>query len=459
MSGVDVAVVGAGPAGASAARAAAQGGAETVVIEKGVPREDREGPGPDSTDAAGLLDYWLDLMELDPDDLPDGIVLRELDRAEFIGPTERVVLRETGIDASYGKFGLTYDRAKFDDWLVERARAAGAEYRLGAGVRSVETTIDGTPTHHLRLRSGDVIDADQLVLADGPQRTVSMPILDRFLPSQKQASDLLAPPRANHIAYQEYRRFPPNELDTDAIKFWWGHLPGHTAYPWVFPNDGDVARVGLTVPIGVGLDAVSDRSEFALIRDADERMPPGRAIVRRLLEQEYGDRYDIETDFPLVEDRGKDDGSETYPISSTRPVDSPVEANVAVTGGSMGATSAFHEGGGHVAVRSGMIAGQLAADERLHAYNDAWREAIGQELRRNAALADLVRDFGPADWDRVFAIARRVVDRYSTDGVSIRRGLTAAGAAGLSLAARYQWRKFQLRGDQLAQIRESDFRY
>jgi electron-transferring-flavoprotein dehydrogenase len=459
MGRVDVAVVGAGPAGTSAAREASAAGAETVMVEKGVPREDREELGPDSTDAAGLLDYWLNLMELDLADLPDGIVLRELDRAEFIGPTERLVIRDTGIEASSPKFGVTYDRAKFDDWMVERARAAGAEYRLGDGVRSVETYLDGAPSHRLTLRSGDELEADQLVLADGPQRTVTMGVLDRYLPEDKQASDLLAPPRANHIAYQEYRRFPEGLLETDAIKFWWGYIPGHTAYPWVFPNDGDVARVGLTMPIGVDLDAVSDREDYGLIRDEDERMPPGREIIRRLLEREYGDRYDVEEDFPFVADRGKDEGTETYPISSTRPVDSPVEANTAVTGGAMGATSAFHEGGGHVAARTGAIAGRLAAQDRLDHYNDAWHQAIGSEVRRNVALADLVRRFGPADWDRVFAITRKVVELDAAGGMTMRKGLAAAGFRGLKLAGRYKWLKRGIRGRRLPQIREVDYRY
>lgn len=130
-------------------------------------------------------------------------------------------------------------------------------------------------------------------------------------------------------------------------------MPGHTAYPWVFPNDDNVCRVGLTMPIGLDIDEVDDRDAYALLREDDERIPQGREYVRRLLEQEYGDEYDIDEDFPLVEDRGKTKGTETYAISSTRPIDSPAEAGIAVTGGAMGATSAFHEGGDHVAVRTG----------------------------------------------------------------------------------------------------------
>ena len=459
MDRVDVAVVGGGPAGTSAARAAALGGAETVVVEKGVPREDREGLGPDSTDAAGILDYWVDLMGLDPDEFPDGVVLRELDRAEFIGPTETTVLRETGIEASYPHFGYTYDRARFDDWLVERAVDAGADYRVGDGVRTVETDLVGEPTHRLRLRSGEEIAAEQLVLADGPQRAVTIPVLDKLLPPEKAASERLAPPLANHIAYQEYRELPHELVEPTALKFWWGHLPGHTAYPWVFPNDGDVARVGLTMPIGVDLATVPDRDAYRLIRPEDDRMPPGREIVRRLLEQLYGDAYDIETDFPLVEDRGKDDGTETYPISSTRPVESPVGADIAVTGGAMGATSAFHEGGGHVAVRTGTIAGDLAARGALDRYNEAWRAAIGDEVRRNVAFAELVRGFGPADWDTAFRATNRLLELGAAGGITLGKGLRAAGPTGLSLAARYKWLKRRYRGPRMCQLRADDYVY
>jgi flavin-dependent dehydrogenase len=71
MERVDVAIVGGGPAGSSAAYEAAAGDANALVLEKGVPRADRARAGPDSTDAAGLLDYWIDLMDFDPEQLPD----------------------------------------------------------------------------------------------------------------------------------------------------------------------------------------------------------------------------------------------------------------------------------------------------------------------------------------------------------------------------------------------------
>ena len=450
MREVDVAVVGGGPAGSSAGRTAAERGADALVLEKGVPRADRDTPGPDSTDAAGMLDYWVDLMDL-PEPVPEHVKRRELDGAAFYGPAESCTLRSTGMDADYPNFGFTFDRARFDDWLRGLAENAGAEYRVGDAVRTVD--LDPRSGHALELASGETVRAEYLVLADGPQRTVTGRVLDRLLPDG--AVEKLDATRANHIAYQEHRRFPEELFDPSVIEFWWGLIPGHTAYPWVFPNDDTVCRIGLTMPIGIDVDAVEDREAYPLLRPDDEQVPAGSEYVRRLLEREYPD-YDL-ADFPLVEDRGKREGTETYPISSTRPIDSPVEAKVAVVGGAMGVTSAFHEGGDHVAVRTGSIAGRLAAHGTLPAYNAEWRAAIGDEVLRNVTLAEMARGFGPRDWDRTFATASRLIRGSGWDGWTLGRSV-ATGWDAFKLVARYRRRKLGLREDYV-QITEDDYDY
>ena len=99
MQYADVAIVGGGPAGAAAGHAAASEGADAVVIEKGVPRADRDGLGPDSTDAAGILDYWVDIMDLG-EPITERVKHRELTAAELGRPTETLGLTETGTEAT-----------------------------------------------------------------------------------------------------------------------------------------------------------------------------------------------------------------------------------------------------------------------------------------------------------------------------------------------------------------------
>lgn len=456
MEHVDVAIVGGGPGGSRAGEAAASAGASTVVIEKGVPREDREHLGPDSTDAAGMLDYWVDILGIPFEDIPEEVVLQELAGSEFIGPNERVSLYTTGIDASYDGFGFTFDRAAMDDWLRERAESSGAAYRVGTAVTDVHTRKNDSYVHRLTLADGSEIEADYLICADGPQRTITLPVLDQFMPGDRSAMDVIGPRDHNHIAYQEYRELPEEIFEDDLLKFWWGHIPGETAYPWIFPNDGTVARVGLTMPIGVDLDQVDDRSAYPLLDPEDEQVPSGAVYLRRLLEREYGDTYDIDEDLPLVENRGKRGGTEAYAISSTRPIDSPTGAGIAVVGGAMGTTSAFHEGGYHVAARSGYIAGELAASGRLSAYNRAWKASIGSEILRNVSFADLVEAYQPADWDRAFSVASKMIGDGDGDQL-IRRRLTA-GPQAIKYLLQYRRIKFGLRGDRYVQFPEREYR-
>ncbi|KZN24142.1 electron transfer flavoprotein [Haladaptatus sp. R4] len=459
MERFDVAIVGGGPAGMAAGEQAGKHGASAVVLEKGVPREDREFLGPDSTDAAGMLDYWIDIMDEDYEDIPDEVVLQVLDSADFIGPHEAVTLRGTGIDASYPNMGFTFFRARMDDWLRERVEDAGTEYRVGVGVKAVETNLDAEYRHALRLADGEDIEAKYLVLADGPQRQVTLGALDQFMPEGSSTSDYLSPPEVNHIAYQEYREFPEEVFEKSAIKFWWGVIPGETAYPWVFPNDGTVARVGLTMPIGMTLEDVDDPDSYDLLRPDDEGLPRPNEYIRRLLEREYGDEYDIEEDFPLVEDRGKSNGTETYPISSTRPIESPVGAGIAVAGGAMGTTSAFHEGGYHVAVRSGKIAGKLAATDDIESYNDEWKDAIGDELLRNIAFADIVEEYGPDDWDKAFSMVNKLLNDDGTGIGKLDSSSLSSGVRAGRLMAQYKKTKFGYRNGKYVQVTEDEYTY
>ncbi len=457
MERVDVAVIGGGPGGARAGELAATNGADVVVLEKGVPRADREGLGPDSTDAAGMLDYWVDILDIPFEEFPDGVVLRELSGSDFIGPTERCHLARTGIEASYDGFGFTFHRARMDDWLRERAEEAGADYRVGTSVSRVESDLGDGHRHEVVLADGSSLEAEYLICADGPQRTITLSVLDQFL-TDRQAADVMGPRESNHIAYQEYRRIPPEVFEDDVLKFWWGYIPGETAYPWIFPNDENIARVGLTMPMAIDLEAVPNRDQYALLDPDDETVPSGALYLRRLLEYEYGDRYDIESDFPLVEDRGKRGGTEAYAISSTRPIDSPTTAGVAIVGGAMGTTSAFHEGGYHVAARTGAIAGELAATGELTRYNTTWKRAIGDEILRNVCFAALVADYGPADWDRAFRIANRMIRDEGEEGRLLRRRFTA-GVGAIKYLLQYRRLKRRYRNGGYVKLAESAYTY
>jgi electron-transferring-flavoprotein dehydrogenase len=124
----------------------------------------------------------------------------------------------------------------------------------------------------------------------------------------------------------------------------------------------------------------------------------------------------------------------------------------------MGTTSAFHEGGDHVAVRTGKIAGRLAAEGRLEEYNDEWKDAIGDEILRNVAMADVVAEFGPEQWDNTFRVARGL-QKGDSDGWELTRRNAMSVGGGLKLYTAYRRAKFRYRKGKYVQLAASEYEY
>ena len=154
----DVIVVGAGPAGASAARFLADGGAAVALVDaERFPRH---------KSCAG----WVSRKAVEAYRFVDA-VRRHVKAAPF----RRLLfhspdLKQSAEHASRAHLGYVADRDAFDLALVRAARRAGADTVLGRAVKEVEAGEDGVA---VVLAGGRRLDGRILVGADGAGSTVA----------------------------------------------------------------------------------------------------------------------------------------------------------------------------------------------------------------------------------------------------------------------------------------------
>jgi geranylgeranyl reductase family protein len=208
----DVVVVGAGPAGSSAARAAAAAGASVLVLDRAeLPRYKTCGGG---------------LIGPGTGSLPPGPPVRmPVTRASFTLRGGRHQERT----ATPPFLAMTM-RSELDQWLLDRAVAAGAEVR--APCRVVEV-VDGRERVIVHTDAG-TIQADRVIAADGTSSRTAREVgvrlarVDLGLELELETGGLGA------------------EWD-ERIHLDWGPLPG--SYAWVFPK-GDSLTVGVIAERG-----------------------------------------------------------------------------------------------------------------------------------------------------------------------------------------------------------------
>jgi digeranylgeranylglycerophospholipid reductase len=145
---LDVAIIGGGPGGLSAARRLAAAGRSVTVFEE----HDRIGTpvhctGVLAEDALAALD------------LPAGAVLNPLSTVRFVAPAGHFFDYTTATTEA-----VVIDRETFDNALARRAEAAGASIVRGQRVIGVDTLSDGIA---LTTAGGETMRARALVLACG----------------------------------------------------------------------------------------------------------------------------------------------------------------------------------------------------------------------------------------------------------------------------------------------------
>jgi len=160
----DVIIVGAGPAGISAACVLADAGIKTVVIERG------EYPG--SKNMSGGVLYGHNLSQILPDFVEKGCPIER----NIIESRIWYLSKEAGFSIGYRdpifakerKYNVfTVGRAKFDRWFAEQAKKKGAMIIPGTVVLDLLKDANGKVTGVITNRKDGEIQAKVVLVADG----------------------------------------------------------------------------------------------------------------------------------------------------------------------------------------------------------------------------------------------------------------------------------------------------
>ena len=216
----DAIVLGAGPAGSTAARHLARSGARVLLLDKAKFPRDKPCGGGVTFRADEAND--LDLSPVTEREIYGVRVSAAMGR-RFDRTSPRLLARMT-------------QRSKLDHFLVEQAACAGAEFRDGAPVRAIETDAGGVCVRS----NGDTYEARLLIGSDGVNGMSAKAM--GLQPAGEHAVALEANYPADARVMADWERYIALDL---------GGIPG--GYGWVFPK-GDHLNIGVGGWKSVGPD-------------------------------------------------------------------------------------------------------------------------------------------------------------------------------------------------------------
>lgn len=340
----DVVVVGAGPGGSMAAKAAAQSGLNVALLEKrqeiGDPVRCAEGVGKKA---------FEEMVKPEPD-----WIAAEVKGARLYAPDGTSIIMSEGSAGS--EVGYVLERKVFDRGLAMEAARAGAKVMVktrALGLLKNDGKISGVSA--MRLGETLQIEAPLVIGADGVEskvgRWAGIDTTLKLKDVETCAQFLVSDPA----------------IDDQYCEFFFGNSIAPSGYVWSFPKGENLANVGLGI--------------------LGSKSRPGGEPVRLL-------REFMKSHFP--------EGKVVEMVVGADPCAAPIESatadGVMLVGDAAHQTDPLTGGGILSAMQAGLIAGDVAAKAiangdvskpGLREYEDRWRATIGKHNARSYEFKEL----------------------------------------------------------------------
>ncbi|HEX7793965.1 MAG TPA: geranylgeranyl reductase family protein [Vicinamibacterales bacterium] len=350
-----VLVVGAGPAGATAARTLARAGVTVRLLDRSKFPRNKPCGGGISLRVLKRFPYLA--AEL------SRIATHTVSRLHLEGPGG-----ESTVIESDGPAALMIRRVEFDALLVDLAREAGAELIGDVDIVRVSTTASGVV---LESRDGRTFEAPVVIAADGVHSVIARRLgLNPGWPASSVALDMM----------EETSREQLRDIDPSTLWVSYGHPPSlagdrqqasarqaHEGYAYVFPKRDHV---------NVGIGYVLDHYRNAIDESPYELQ---RGFVDHLRRRGVMEGESVRRNFtPFI-----------IPVGG--PLRQPGKGGVLLAGDAGGFVNGFTAEGIYYAMVSGDLAARTIASTPAPAklarrYQRAVQREIGAELRDSVLI-------------------------------------------------------------------------
>ena len=357
MIETDILVIGAGPAGSTAAKHAAIGGASVILIDKkseiGTPKRCAEGVSKEGLKKLGIepSERW---------------VAKEATGVRMVSPNGTAV-NLTEDKVKLPEAGYILERKVFDKYMAMDAGREGAKIMVKTLATSLKREDDHLIVSVETMGQELEIKAKIVIAADGPESRVG-----RWAGLRTS----LKPKDMESCAQFEMANV--QMVEPDCIEFHFGSVaPG--GYAWIFPKGDDIANVGLGV-----LTTITDKTAYQHLLEFVESNPATKNA--QAVELNIG-------------------GDPVGGLLKKKVTD-----NVLVTGDAAGMVNPLTGGGIISGMLGGRIAGQVAAQavkdgdyskKNLKVYEKLCEDELGESFKKYLKAKDYLLSLSDEELDSI----------------------------------------------------------